>query len=372
MSAAPAMVVDGVEVPERLIAQEIGHHPSPSLAEARTAAARALAIRALLLDHARRLEIEARPEVDPDGREETRDEALIRALLEQEVRPAEPDADERRRFYDARPDRFMTPPLIEASHILIQPADDTPDAWETARAAAQGVISHLAARPGDFAEIARGLSQCPSREAGGALGQLGPGDLAPEVEAALDALSPGMTGVEPARSRFGWHVLRLDRRAPGQRLPFEHVEAGIADHLRQRSWAGAAARYVADLAERARETGVALTMDETGEVAAGALSFGDLLADGAAVAARAERWLDAADPELAALARAEAGRRDLSLAAYVRQTLAAHVAEADDEGWTRLISAAQGAEDPALACVQAILRHKLASPGKTFTLIRRR
>lgn len=372
MSAAPSLVIDGVEVPERLIAQEIGHHPAPSLAEARTAAARALAIRALLLDRARRLAIEAQPEVDEDGREETGDEALIRALLEQEVRPAEPDAEERRRFYDARPDRFMTPPLIEASHILIQPAEETLDAWEAARAAAQSVVNHLAARPGDFAEIAQGLSQCPSREAGGALGQLSPGDLAPEVETALDALSPGMTSTEPTRSRFGWHVLRLDRRSPGRRLPFEHVEADIADHLRQRSWAGAAARYVAELAEQARETGVALTMDETGEVSAGALSFGDLLADGVAVAARAERWLDGADPELATLARAEAGRHGLSMAAYVRQTLAAHVAGADDEGWTRLISAAQGAEDPALACVRAILRQALVPPAKTFTLIRRR
>ncbi len=372
MSAAPSLVVEGVEVPEKLIAQEISHHPAPSLAEARTEAARALAIRALLLDRARRLGVEALPEVDDDGREETRDEALIRAVLEQEVSPAESTPEERRRFYEARADRFMTPPLIEASHILIPPAEDTPTAWDEARAAARGVISRLAAQPGDFAELARGLSQCASREAGGALGQLSPGDLAPEIEAALDELSPGMTAAEPTRSRFGWHVLRLDRRAAGRRLPFEHVETDIADYLRQRSWAGAAARYVSGLADQARESGVALTMDEAGEVSAGALSFGDLLGDGAAVAERAERWLDQADPELAALARAEAERRELAPAAYVRQTLAAYVAEADDEAWTRLISAAQGADDPALACVRVILRQKLAPPARTFTLIQRR
>lgn len=367
-AASPSVVIDGVAVPEKLIAQEISHHPAASLAEARIEAARALAIRALLLDRARRLDLAAEPETDADGREETRDEALVRTLLETEVRVTEPTPEERRRFYDAAPDRFTTPTMIEASHILMPAHGDLMDA----RQAAQDVINHLTVRPADFAETAQRLSECTSRDAGGALGQLFPGDLAPEVEAALDELTPGMIGPEPVQSRFGWHILRLDRRQSGRRLPFEHVEAEIAERLRHRAWAGAAARYVSDLADDARETGVALTLDEDGAVVSGALSFGDLLADGEAVAARAERWLDAADPDLAALARAEAERRAQPLAAFVRETLARHLAEADDEGWTRLISVAQGAEDPALACVQAILKQTLAPPAKTFTLIRRR
>lgn len=367
-AAVPSVVIDGVAVPEKLIAQEIGHHPSASLAEARAEAARALAIRALLLDRARKLDLEADPRMDEDGREETRDEALIRVLLDQEVRVAEPTPEERRRFYDAAPDRFMTPTMIEASHILMPAPGDGMDA----RQAAQNVINHLTVRPQDFAETARNLSQCSSREVDGALGQLFPGDLAPEVEAALDALTPGMIAPEPVRSRFGWHILRLDRRQAGRRLPFEHVETDIVDRLRRRAWAGAAARYVAGLADAARESGVALTLDEGGEVASGALSFGDLLSDGEAVAARSERWLESADPELAALARAEAERQNRSPADYVRETLAVFLAEADDDAWTRLISVAQGADDPALACAQSILRQKLTAPARTFTLIRRR
>ena len=209
-------------------------------------------------------------------------------------------------------------------------------------------------------------------EAVGALGQLFPGDLTPEVERALVALSPGQVGGEPIRSRFGWHILRLDRRQAGRRLPFEHVHADIADQLRHRAWAGAAARYVAALADDARESGVALTLDEMGDVAPGALSFGDLMGDGEALALRSERWLASADPDLAELARAEAERRSQPLSAFVRETLAAFLAKADDEAWTRLISVAQGADDPALACAQSILRHTLVKPAKTFTLIRRR
>lgn len=372
MSAAAAIVIDGVAVPEKLIAQEIGHHPAASLAEARTEAARALAIRALLVDRARRLGIEATPEIDADGREETLEEARIRVLLEQEVKAPEPSETELRRVYDSQLDRFTTPMMFEASHILLQPAGDEPQAWEATQAEARAVLSQLQAQPGLFGEVARRLSTCSSRDAGGALGQLFPGDLTPEVEKALMRLAPGEMAPEPVRSRFGWHILRLDRRQAGRPLPFEHVAEGIAAWLRERSWAAAATRYIATLAEEAREVGVALTLDEEGDVARGRLSFGDLLSDGEAVARRCETWLVSADPDLAALARAEAVRNGRSLAAEVRDILASHLLDADDNAWTRLISIAQGAEDPALACAQAILRQWLVKPERTFTLIRSR
>ena len=157
----------------------------------------------------------------------------------------------------------------------------------------------------------------------------------------------------------------------GRLLPFEHVLPRIALHLESRAWTASAARYVSGLAAEARERGVALSVTEDGGVAHGALSLGDLLNDQSAVTARLEVWLDEADPELAARARETAATTGASLAAFVQREIAAFVQAADDEGWTRLISAAQGSDDPALACVRAILKSKLTAPTKTFTLIRR-
>lgn len=372
MSTAPSMVVEGVEVPERLIAQEIGNHPAPSAEAARLAAARALAVRALLLDRARKAALEAEPEIDPEGREETADEALMRALLDRELQIAEPTDEECRRIYDSRPDGFKTPTLTQASHILLCPAEDAPAAWAAALASASEVISQLTLDPSAFARLASSVSQCPSSGVGGSLGQLSPGDLAPEVETALAALAPGETSVTPVRSRFGWHVLRLDRRIEGRRLPFDSVHDRIADHLRQRAWAAAAARYVAELAAQARASGVALKLDEEGDVSATDLSFGDLLSDTAGVAARVEAWLDVVDPEMAALARSAADRAGQPVADHIRGLLATFVGKADDQAWTNLISTAQGAADPALACVQSILRKQLTPAARTFTLIQRR
>jgi peptidyl-prolyl cis-trans isomerase C len=60
------------------------------------------------------------------------------------------------------------------------------------------------------------------------------------------------------RSRFGWHVLRLERRIAGRVLPFEYVQPRIADMLEARSWAVSGARYIATLAANARIEGVDL------------------------------------------------------------------------------------------------------------------
>ncbi|HAJ03342.1 MAG TPA: peptidylprolyl isomerase, partial [Brevundimonas sp.] len=79
------MVIDGVALPERLVAEEAQNHPAATPEAARMAAAHALAIKALLLDRADQLGLTPRPEIDEDGREETSEEALVRAVLEAEI-----------------------------------------------------------------------------------------------------------------------------------------------------------------------------------------------------------------------------------------------------------------------------------------------
>ena len=90
------------------------------------------------------------------------------------------------------------------------------------------------------------------------MGQVRPGDLAPEVEAALLALSPGHISAVPVASRFGVHILRLDHRIAPQVVPFEAVEVRICDRLAARAWTTAAARYVAGLARGAKIEGLVL------------------------------------------------------------------------------------------------------------------
>lgn len=368
---ARAVIVDGVEIPESLLAQEVQNHPGGSPAEARLAAGHALAIRALLLDRARALGLRPEPERDGAGREETQEEALIRALLDKVIHVAEPSEAECRRLYRHHQERFRTPALYEASHILVEPRTPDEAGRDAARAAAERVVDSLRANPSTFAELARDFSDCPSGASGGSLGQMSRGDLAPELEVALLALRPGEIGPEPVSSRHGWHIVRLDRLTPGVQLPFEVAEPQIRLRLESRAWEAAAIRFVAELAAEARSRGVALSLSEEGAVRRGSATLGDLLADDTAFA-RLPVWLEAADASLAERVVGAAGQAGVPASEFVRAAMVEFVGEASDERWTNLVSAARDAEDPALAALAFVLRSKLVPARQTFTVIRRK
>ncbi|HEX5512879.1 MAG TPA: peptidylprolyl isomerase, partial [Gammaproteobacteria bacterium] len=251
-----AVTVNGVEIEPEAIAQEIQHHPAADGATAWREAARALALRELLLQEARRLGIEPEPERDAAGRSETKEDAIVRALLERQVQPGTVSDEECRRYYQSRIERFRTPALFEAAHILIEPSSDDEQAWKTAEAEAKAIIAALGDDPESFAAAARKFSKCPTAHQGGSLGQVRRGELVTAVQAALEGLPEGTVCREPVRSRFGWHVLRLQRRIEGRPLPFELVKDKIADMLEARAWTVAAARYATALAQSAEVEGV--------------------------------------------------------------------------------------------------------------------
>lgn len=251
-----AVIVNGVEIEPEAIAREIQHHPSPDGETAWKEAARALALRELLLQEARRLNIEPDLEQDEAGRSETEEDALIRMLLEQQVRPTAVRDEECNRYYQSRVDRFRTPDLFEASHILIEPDGDGDGAWVAAEAEARAIAAELGDDPALFAAAAGEFSKCPSAHQGGSLGQIRRGELVDAVQQALEALPEGTTGREPVRSRFGWHVLRLQRKIEGRTLPFDVMKDKIADMLEARAWASAATSYAAELARSAEIEGI--------------------------------------------------------------------------------------------------------------------
>jgi peptidyl-prolyl cis-trans isomerase C len=248
--------VNGVEITPEAIAEEIQHHPAPDAETAWIEAARALAVRELLLQEARKHGLEPEPEKDEAGRVEAAEDAVVRMLLEEMVRPAQPGVTECRRYYEANEARFRTPDLFEASHILIEPESKDEEAWEIAEATARRIAAEVGDDPAAFAAAARKHSGCASAQQDGSLGQIRRGELVPAIQAALEALEEGTISREPVRSRFGWHVLRLHRRILGQTLPFDIVRPKIADMLEARSWSLEATRFVAELAKQGEVEGI--------------------------------------------------------------------------------------------------------------------
>ncbi|MGX7875545.1 peptidylprolyl isomerase [Mesorhizobium sp. ORM6] len=251
----PPVTVNGVTISRKAIAAEVQNFPARNPGEGWKAATRALVIRELLLQEARRLDIAAEQRTDQDGRRETDEDALVRSLVEREVRVPEADEEMLRRFYENNLRRFVTPSLYEVDHILIGARRDDDEAFAAARERALSLRAALETAPERFAALAKDCSDCPSGALGGSLGQIGAGDTTSEFEAALISLVPGDIS-PPVETRYGIHLIRLTRRIDGRQLPFEVVREGIAAYLTEHVNRQATAQYVSLLVGQADIRGI--------------------------------------------------------------------------------------------------------------------
>ena len=254
----PEITVNGETIPPAAIAAEAQNHAAPKAKPglAWRKAARALTIRKLLLDEAARRGIAAAPASVGPGMTETPDEAQIRALLEEVITTAPPTEADLMALWMKDPTRFRAPPLWEASHILCAADPSDSAGTDAARQRAESILASLSADPKAFGRVAREASGCSSKANGGMLGQLGPGDAVPEFEAALRGLAAGQTCAAPVRTRFGWHVVRLDAFAEGQVLPFAAVRHRLAEAAEKAAWTHAARDFTEGLMASAVIRGV--------------------------------------------------------------------------------------------------------------------
>lgn len=240
------ITVNGVEITDTAIYAEMQHHPAPSREAAEYSAKLALVAKELLLQEATRLNI-----CDAD------EEQRITALIEREVQTPEPDEESCQRFFQANRQRFHSGNLFEASHILCAAPPDDAKARAEARARAESAIVQLR-EGGAFTEVAAALSDCPSKQTGGSLGQIGPGQTVPEFEQALSRMGEGETSSQPAESRFGFHVIQLHKKIEGRPLEYEMVRDRIAAYLRENVQRRAISQYLSLLMGRATIEGMDL------------------------------------------------------------------------------------------------------------------
>ena len=254
-SSAPKIIaVNDTVIASADIAREVQNHEGGSPVTAWAAATRALVVRELLAQRAHALELVPEPRAG-NGLRETDEEALIRMLLEAEVRTPTAEEADCRRYYQSNLDRFRGPDLYEPLHILFKAPRDDEAAYAVAVERAAAALEEVKAAPANFENLARVLSDCPSAAEGGRLGQVAEGDTTPEFESAVRSLEAGEICPNVVRTRYGVHVIRLDRKVDGVVLPFEQVRDRIAAYLEANASRRAAAQYVAVLAGQARISG---------------------------------------------------------------------------------------------------------------------
>lgn len=100
-----------------------------------------------------------------------------------------------------------------ARHILIRQRQGLQDADVERRL--QGYRDQIRAKTADFESLAKKFSEDGSAQNGGILGWMGPGDLVPPFEIAMNRLQIGEVS-DPVKTEFGWHLIQVLERRDAQ------------------------------------------------------------------------------------------------------------------------------------------------------------
>jgi peptidyl-prolyl cis-trans isomerase SurA len=120
---------------------------------------------------------------------------------------------------------------VHARHLLVQVSQKaTPEQIEQSRLKAV-MLMEEAKKPGtNFAELAKKKSEGPSAADGGDLGFFKRGVMVAEFEKAAFTLPVGGIS-DPIRTKFGWHVLKVEEHKVLSAPPFDEVKETLRDRM---------------------------------------------------------------------------------------------------------------------------------------------
>jgi peptidyl-prolyl cis-trans isomerase SurA len=113
---------------------------------------------------------------------------------------------------DTTPQNMMVTQTL-ARHILIRQRQGLQDVDVERRLL--GYRDQIRAKTADFDSLAKKFSEDGSAQNGGVLGWMGPGDLVPPFEIAMNRLQIGEVS-DPVKTEFGWHLIQVMERREAQ------------------------------------------------------------------------------------------------------------------------------------------------------------
>jgi peptidyl-prolyl cis-trans isomerase SurA len=156
-----------------------------------------------------------------DFRGEVRNSLLVERVRNNQVRSTTITREEVEAFYDVVEDELpQMPERVRLAHILIE-VEPAEEAQRLAKAKADSLFN-LLVLGADMDSVAMEFSDDRvSAAKGGLLGTTQRGDLVPDFEAVAYNLEEGEVS-EPIRTRFGYHIIRLNWRR-GEKINTNHI-----------------------------------------------------------------------------------------------------------------------------------------------------
>ena len=202
-----------------------------------------------------------------DFKENLRNQIITQRVIGQEVgSKLAMNKEEEQKFYDAHKAELEHPEQVRLSEILIAPKpavkpaglNGKPDApteaeneaaLAAAKVKADDILEQIH-KGGDFADLAKKLSDGPSAKEGGDLSYFKRGTLAKELEDKVFALKPGEV-TDVIRTKQGYVILKVTEHQMAGIPTLKEVEPRIQDALYMEKLQPALRAYLTTLREQA-------------------------------------------------------------------------------------------------------------------------
>ena len=202
-----------------------------------------LIVKRLILREAKKEKIDSEKEFQ-DKLADIKDQLLIESVLKKKINSDTKMSDaDLKKYYDANKETFKKDREIDTRHILVKTEDEAKQI--------QGRLQ----KGEDFAELAKKYSIDPQAGAnGGELGYHPKGSLVPEFEDAAFKLSKvgQVSGI--VKTKFGFHIIRLEGIRPASYVSFEEVKDFIKQKIAQEKQTELLDKYISDLKKDAKIT----------------------------------------------------------------------------------------------------------------------
>jgi peptidyl-prolyl cis-trans isomerase C len=145
-----------------------------------------------------------------------------------------PSQKEISKFYNENRDTlFNQPESVHVRHILVAIGKDDNDKVKAEKKEKIDNIRKQLVSGGNFTELARKYSDCPSKEVGGDLSYIKKGQMVKEFENA--AFSQEKNAIGPViKTEYGYHIVQVLDKKPAKKVALEEVKDKISKHLEQR------------------------------------------------------------------------------------------------------------------------------------------
>jgi peptidyl-prolyl cis-trans isomerase SurA len=141
--------------------------------------------------------------------------------------------DEARAYYQAHQAEFTTPASVTLREILLgAPADArgvNAAQDDELRAKAEAVRARVEGGE-SFEQVARDVSDSPSKANGGVIGPLNISDLSTDLQKLIATMKVGDV-TEPLRTPRGYQILKLDARTEAVTMPFDQARERISNEV---------------------------------------------------------------------------------------------------------------------------------------------